>query len=44
MPGGYFVENIRQVLNQCDWFVVVLSLEALAGLRRPRREFRSMSG
>jgi len=30
MPSGYFAENIRQALNQCDWFVVVLSPEALA--------------
>ncbi len=30
MPGGYFAENIRQALNECDWFVVVLSPAALA--------------
>jgi hypothetical protein len=30
MPGGYFKENIRQALNNCDWFLVVLSPEALA--------------
>ena len=37
MPSGYFAENIRQALNQCDWIVVVHSPEALAGFRRPRR-------
>jgi hypothetical protein len=30
MPGGYFAENIRQELAKCDWFVVVLSPDALA--------------
>lgn len=29
MPGGYFAENIRDALRQCDWFLVVLSPEAL---------------
>ena len=29
MPGGYFAENIRQALNNCDWFLVVLSEDAL---------------
>lgn len=29
MPGGYFVENIEQALRQCDWFLVVLSPDAL---------------
>ncbi len=29
MPGGYFVENIRQALSKCDWFVVILSPAAL---------------
>jgi hypothetical protein len=28
---------VRQALNQCDWFVGVLSLEALADIRRSRR-------
>jgi hypothetical protein len=30
MPGGYFAENIRQGLNECDWFLLVLSPDALA--------------
>ncbi len=30
MPGGYFAENIRQELAKCDWFVVMLSPDALA--------------
>jgi hypothetical protein len=25
MPGGYFAENIRQALRECDWFLLVLS-------------------
>lgn len=29
MPGGYFAENIREALRQCDWFLVVLSPEGL---------------
>lgn len=29
MPGGYFTENIHQALNECDWFIVVLSPAAL---------------
>jgi hypothetical protein len=29
MPGGYFAENIRQALDKCDWFIVVLSPAAL---------------
>jgi hypothetical protein len=29
MPGGYFAENIRQSLRECDWFLLVLSQEAL---------------
>ncbi len=29
MPGGYFAENIRQALNECDWFLIVLSPDAL---------------
>ena len=40
MPGCCFAENIRQALNECDWFVVALSPEALAGFRRPRRGLR----
>jgi hypothetical protein len=30
MPGGYFLENIRQALSECDWFLVVLSPHSLA--------------
>jgi hypothetical protein len=29
MPGGYFAENIRQALSECDWFLVILSRDAL---------------
>ena len=29
MPGGYFSESIQQALNRCDWFLVVLSPDAL---------------
>jgi hypothetical protein len=29
MPGGYFAENIRQALNECDWFIIVLSKAAI---------------
>lgn len=29
MPGGYFAENIHQALNECDWFIIVLSPAAL---------------
>lgn len=29
MPGGYFKSNIEQALLDCDWFLVVLSPEAL---------------
>lgn len=29
MPGGYFAENIQQALDNCDWFLVVLSPDAL---------------
>jgi hypothetical protein len=29
MPGGYFAENIRQGVNECDWFLIVLSPDAL---------------
>lgn len=30
MPGGYFKSNIADALAQCDWFLLVLSPEALA--------------
>ena len=39
MSGGYFAENIRQALNECDWFVVILSRDALAS-EWVRRETR----
>jgi hypothetical protein len=29
MPGGYFAENIRSALKECDWFIVILSSAAL---------------
>ncbi len=29
MPGGYFKSNIEQALRDCDWFLLVLSPEAL---------------
>lgn len=30
MPGGYFKSNIQDALAHCDWFLLVLSPEALA--------------
>jgi hypothetical protein len=29
MPGGYFAENIRRALDECDWFLLVLTPDAL---------------
>jgi len=30
MPGGYFKEGLEEELNNCDWFLMVLSPAAIA--------------
>jgi hypothetical protein len=30
MPGGYFKEGLEKALNNCDWFLIVLSPAAIA--------------